>query len=391
MERCALKSVAVPFRNMAEDTAQQPTKTSAALPIKHKTNRKHATAVKGKKRKRISKSLSFPAHSLTECLRIPRAVLEQNAGRECKDPDAAKFAGLKYDGNAAREISSALKYGLLERPRAKIVLPTELTRRIVRPQKTNDDVEAMREAILKAPVISDVYKHYRGEFLPDRSFLVNTVTDSFHLPADKADEFVKVFLATLADAKLLEETGDKTRVLDVTHAADVGAAVAAADEHLKKVSKGVAIEVTDTCFVMMPFQTPLGGYFDTVYEPAIKKAGLKALRADNEVFGTGKIIDQIWSGINSARVLLAELTSRNANVFYELGLAHALGKPVVLVSRTQDVPFDVSHVRVIYYDLNDPFWGSKLIDKVAENLVSAMKNPKEAILFPSAAGSERKS
>ena len=57
----------------------------------------------------------------------------------------------------------------------------------------------------------------------------------------------------------------------------------------------------------------------------------------------------------------------------------------------QDVPFDVSHVRVIYYDLNDPFWGSKLIDKVAENLVSALKNPKEAILFPSTASSERKS
>jgi hypothetical protein len=137
--------------------------------------------------------------------------------------------------------------------------------RIVRPQKTNDDIEAMRETILKAPVISDVYKHYRGEFLPDRSFLVNTVTDSFHLPPDKAEEFVKVFLASLADAKLLEEINDKTRVLDVTHAADAGASVAAADEHLKKVSRGVSIEVTDTCFVMMPFQTPLGGYFDTVY------------------------------------------------------------------------------------------------------------------------------
>src|SRR5208282_5582495 len=162
-------------------------------------------AGKKPKRKRISKSLAFPKHSLSECLRIPKAILEQNAGKECKDPDAAKFAGLKYDSNVAVEISSALKYGLLERPKAKIVKPTELTRRIVRPQKTNDDVEAMREALLKAPVISDVYKHYRGEYLPDRSFLINTVTDSFHLPADKSEEFVKVFLATLADAKLLEE------------------------------------------------------------------------------------------------------------------------------------------------------------------------------------------
>ncbi len=340
-----------------------------------------------KKRTRISKTLAFPKHSISECLRIPKAILEQNAGRECSDADAAKFAGLAYGGDTAIEISSALKYGLLERPKAKLVKPTELTRKIVRPQKTNDDVEAMREAILKAPVISDVYKHYRGEYLPDASFLINTVTDSFHLPADKAQEFVKVFVATLNDAKLLENVEGKTRVLDVTHAAEVGssAAAEAADEHLKKVSKGVAIEATDTCFVMMPFSLPHSGYYESIYEPAIKKAGLKAMRADNEIFGTGKIIDQIWDGINRARVLVAELTTRNANVFYELGLAHALRKPVVLVSRTQEIPFDVSHVRVIYYDLNDPFWGTKLIDKVAENIVSALKNPKEAILFPGSA------
>jgi hypothetical protein len=80
--------------------------------------------------------------------------------------------------------------------------------------------------------------------------------------------------------------------------------------------------------------------------------------------------------------LVAELTSRNANVFYELGLAHALKKPVVLISSNQeDVPFDIRHVRVIYYDVNDPFWGSKLIDKVAENIVSALRDPSDATLF----------
>jgi len=63
-------------------------------------------------------------------------------------------------------------------------------------------------------------------------------------------------------------------------------------------------------------------------------------------------------------------------VFYELGLAHALEKPVVLVSSSEDdVPFDLQHIRVIYYDVTDPFWGNKLIDKVAENVLSAIENP----------------
>ena len=100
---------------------------------------------------------------------------------------------------------------------------------------------------------------------------------------------------------------------------------------MKKLTLGVKIEATDTCFVVMPFSGMIGSYYQHIYEPAIRKAGLRAIRADTDIFGTGKIMDQIWAGINAAKVLVAELTTRNPNVFYELGLAHALQKPVVLV------------------------------------------------------------
>jgi hypothetical protein len=63
-----------------------------------------------------------------------------------------------------------------------------------------------------------------------------------------------------------------------------------------------------------------------------------------------------------------------------LGLAHALAKPVVLVSSNEDdIPFDLRHIRVIIYDQSDPFWGTKLIDKIADNVKSAIDNPEEAI------------
>jgi hypothetical protein len=131
----------------------------------------------------------------------------------------------------------------------------------------------------------------------------------------------------------------------------------------------------------MPFGPPVGDYYQQIYEPAIRKAGLRPVRADADIFGTGKIIDQIWDGINAAKVLVAELISRNPNVFYELGLAHALDKPVVLISSNEDdVPFDLKHIRVIYYNVTDPFWGEKLIEKVAENILSALSNPEEAVL-----------
>ncbi len=360
--------------------------TDAVPQAKNKKSKTKKTGKQGKGattgRKGKTRPLPFPKHAISECLRIPQAVLEQNAGKECPDREAAKFAGVSYNGLIGVEISSALKYGLLERPASGTVKPTDITRRIVRPQKSNDKIDAMREAVLHAPLISDLYKHYRGENLPDTPFLVNTARDTYHVPADKVDLFIDVFLKTLQEAKLLEDIGGKKRIVDVTHTPNVEGSSTIPEEQLKKVSRGVAVQAGDNCFVMMPFAFPLGGYYTSVYVPAIKKAGLTPIRADAEIFGTGKIVDQIWSGINNARVLVAELTGRNPNVLYELGIAHALKKPVVLVSSNEgDVPFDVRHVRVIYYEMTDPFWGEKLISKVAENIVSALKNPKEAILF----------
>lgn len=323
-------------------------------------------------------SAKFPRHAVSKALRIPRAIIDQNAGRECSDQESATFVGVGYNGPYAVELSSALKYGFLERPRPRHVGITDRARHAVRPQNPGDEIAALRAAILEAPDVSAVYKHYRGENIPDGQFFDNALVDKFAIPAAKVSEFRDIFFASLEDAQLIEQRGDKRRILDVTDKTD---RPEASRDALKKATRPLKLDgATDTCFVIMPFSDPIGNYFQNIYEPAIRKAGLRPIRADADIFGTGKIIDQIWSGITSAKMLVAELTTRNPNVFYELGLAHALQKPVVLVSSNgDDVPFDLKHIRVIYYDVNDPFWGSKLIDKVAENIVSALNNPEEAI------------
>jgi hypothetical protein len=220
-----------------------------------------------------------------------------------------------------------------------------------------------------------VYTHYRGEYLPDDGFFEHALEDKFSIPAEKVAEFKEVFLTSLQSAQLVEKRDDKYRILDTKGATEEGAST------IKKLSTTAKVSASDSCFVLMPFGPPVGDYYQQIYEPAIRKAGLRPVRADADIFGTGKIIDQIWDGINAAKVLVAELISRNPNVFYELGLAHALDKPVVLISSNEDdVPFDLKHIRVIYYNVTDPFWGEKLIEKVAENILSALSNPEEAVL-----------
>lgn len=264
----------------------------------------------------------------------------------------------------------------MERTKPGHIAITDRARQAIRPQRPGDNIEAFRQAVLEAPGISEVYKHYRGEYLPDGTFFEHALVDKFSLPSEKVSEFTDIFLTSLQSAQLVEKKDDKFRILDISAA---GSEQEGADT-LKKLSVGAKISADDSCFVVMPFAAPIGAYYQQIYEPAIQKAGLRAVRADADIFGTGKIMDQIWSGIKAAKVLVTELTTRNPNVFYELGLAHALQKPVVLISSNEgDVPFDLKHIRVIYYDVTDPFWGQKLIDKVAENIVSALKNPEEAV------------
>ena len=330
------------------------------------------------KKEVVSPPAKYPRNSVDKSLRIPKVILEQNAGKPCTVNESAAFLGVGAAGPYQVEVSSGIKYGFLERPSPGHIVVTDRAKRVLRPQDPQDKLEGLREAVINAPVIAEVYGHYRGENLPDAQFFHNALTDTFGVPSDKVVEFQEIFIESLKIAELISESDGKIRIIDVSQGSNV---TGARSPTLKKLERSVKVDSGDSCFVMMPFASPLGEYYSKIYKPAIEKAGLRAVRADTDIFGTGKIIDQIWSGINAAKVLVAELTTRNPNVFYELGLAHALAKPVVLIfSNETDVPFDLKHIRVIYYDMTDPFWGNKLLDKVAENILSAIEHPEEAVL-----------
>ena len=84
----------------------------------------------------------------------------------------------------------------------------------------------------------------------------------------------------------------------------------------------------EECFVIMPFGDPFDEYYKKIIEPTIKKCGLVSIRAD-EINNPGTIINQIWKGIYNSKLCVCDITNRNPNVMYELGLAHAINKPVV--------------------------------------------------------------
>lgn len=108
-----------------------------------------------------------------------------------------------------------------------------------------------------------------------------------------------------------------------------------------------------TCFVIQPFDSgKFDKRFDDVYKPAITAAGLEAYRVDRDP-NVEIPIEAIEEGIRNAAVCLADITTDNPNVWYELGFAFATGRPVVMVCSSERTsgkyPFDIQHRIVINY------------------------------------------
>lgn len=75
-----------------------------------------------------------------------------------------------------------------------------------------------------------------------------------------------------------------------------------------------------------------------------------AIKRGDDFFTHHDIMLEVWSAMNNARIIIADCTGRNPNVFYELGIAHTLGKPTILLTQDiGDIPFDVRSKRFIVY------------------------------------------
>ena len=102
-------------------------------------------------------------------------------------------------------------------------------------------------------------------------------------------------------------------------------------------------------FVLMPFSNAFEDAYAVAIRPACEAAGAYAERVDQQIFA-GSIMDRVYNQIAKADLIIADMSERNANVFYEVGYAHALGKTTVLVTKSEeDIPFDLRQYPHIIY------------------------------------------
>jgi len=131
-------------------------------------------------------------------------------------------------------------------------------------------------------------------------------------------------------------------------------------DHLITIRNLVVEGAKPKAFVVMQF----GAGYDEVYEDGVKEVcksyEVNVLRAD-EVSGPGLIISDIVREIATSQLIIADITPTNANVYFEVGYALALGKPTILLAQKGTaLPFDVAGFRVLFYE--DTIGGKKKLE-----------------------------
>jgi hypothetical protein len=131
-------------------------------------------------------------------------------------------------------------------------------------------------------------------------------------------------------------------------------------------------------FVAMQFTEPFDTFYREVIQQQAEAAGFEVVRIDEKA-GPGVIFQDIQREIEQAEIVIAEISPANpnvfnANVFYELGYAHALGKPTILLARRESqLPFDIKSYRVVFY--NDTIGGKPEVERSLRKHLHALTNP----------------
>ncbi len=104
-------------------------------------------------------------------------------------------------------------------------------------------------------------------------------------------------------------------------------------------------------FVVMQYTPEFDELYAEVIKPTVESFKMESVRAD-DFYTSGLILNDITQSIIESQIIIADITPDNPNVFYEVGYAHGIGKPVILLSerKREKLPFDVSGFRTLYYD-----------------------------------------
>ncbi|MCT9810831.1 hypothetical protein N0K08_09305 [Acidovorax sp. Be4] len=359
--RATPTSATAPKRATTKTTAAKKPATKSAVAKKAVTkNGKTRKVPAGAKAKR-----NFPLSGLEECVKLVNTIKEFNAGNPWAPKEIARVLGVGLSNNYFYLTAACRDYGLTvgTRDTAKIEL-TDLGRSLAYPKSSVMYSEALNTAFRNVSLFQKVYDYYQGGVLPEIQYLKNTLKTEFGVEEQFQDDFYQLFQKNVAYLKAA--TGSSPIV---------GKTATAGSKSTSNSGDSIILgESTNSgklvAFVAMPFSEKSGkyeqGYFDEVLKhlitPAAVKADFNARTAKKA--GSEVIQSTIVNDLDSADLVIVDLTEHNPNVLFELGMRIAFNKPVCLI-RAKGTPaiFDIDHMLRVF-DYNPSIWPSTLATDV---------------------------
>ena len=374
-----------------QDTDTQEVPEAPSTPVKTappaKTSKTPLKATKAASRSRAAKTAprkktvskveptkpkrSFPRFSIEECRGIPEALKQFNAGNPWSPKELAKSAKTGMGTNFFYLTASSRDYGFTigTREAEKIEL-SDLGRKLVYPKSPAEELDAIQTAFRGIEIFKSVYDYYQGQNLPEIQYLKNTLKTEFGLPEGLQDEFYDIYQKNLT--YLREKSGGSS--LQASSNSSQSSTIIIGES----IAAGGLV-----AFVAMPFSEKTStfpkGYFDEVLKhlitPAAVKANFNARTAKKS--GSEVIQSTIVNDLDSADLVIVDLTEHNPNVLFELGMRIAFNKPVCLIrAKGTAAIFDIDHMLRVY-DYNPCLWQSTLaldVPALSEHIAETWKN-----------------
>ncbi|MCJ2067858.1 hypothetical protein MKK75_03375 [Methylobacterium sp. J-030] len=343
----------------------------------------------------------FPGGPFEESVEFARQIYQFSAGQPVRKLTFFDHLSKSPESSVSRDLlTNANKYGLLKGSFAADPIElTEAAKRILSETGTaSDKIVAKAElGITQIEIFSQLYTQFQGNRLPGRGVLIDALRAQ-QVPQDFIEEGVDTFVLNLRYAGLLQTLSGADRIVSLELALEhvaleraspvvpPGFASAIVEQSAPQPARARDVDggLDNACFYITPIGevgSPERRHSDlmmgSIIEPALAQFGLKVVRAD-AMTEPGMITRQIIEYIMRARLVVADLSFHNPNVFYELAFRHAIRKPIVQLIRTRDrIPFDVGQMRTIVIDDTDIYTFVPKIEAYRSDVASHIRRALE--------------
>ena len=329
------------------------------------------------------KRKAFIVASFEDSVNFAKELYKLGAGEKVRRLTLFDTLGKSPDSGASRMlITNANKYGLTKG--SYVAEFMELTPKGLEcVSDENSPVLALKAkfelCISGVEVYNFLYTKFSGNKLPSLSVITDLVVDEYkakEIDKEAAGEIVETFIVNIKYLGLLQTISGAERVISLEHALEKiphskGDVILAKNESFSPTVDLIQVNANENhlpvyedfqnvCFYITPigdeqseFRKHSDLFLESIIIPAIQQFNLNVIRAD-QIDKPGTITNQIIEYIFKSKLVIADLSFHNPNVFYELALRHACRLPTVQIIRKADrIPFDLSQSRTIIIDTTD--------------------------------------